>query len=83
MDREAKWGGWFALALGGVGIFAGVSMLAGGFTPAEGLGCKAFCGLALLATEVFGAGAGRLVGGLLWLAAGAAFCGFGYRVLKG
>ncbi|WP_457418232.1 hypothetical protein [Roseateles sp. P5_E7] len=83
MERETKWFGWFALALGGTGILAGVVTLAGEFAPAEGLSCKAFCGLALLATELFGAGTGALVGGLLWLAAGAVFCGLGYRVLKG
>ncbi|MFG6430003.1 hypothetical protein [Roseateles sp. LYH14W] len=83
MDRETKWVGWFALTLGGVGILEGVRTLVDGFTPAEVSYCRAFCGLALLATELFGAGAGTLVGGLLWLAAGAVFCWFGYRVLKG
>jgi hypothetical protein len=83
MEREAKWVGWFALVLGCVGILAGVGTLAGGFVPAEGTSCKAICGLALLATEVFGAGVGTLVAGLLWLAAGAACSWFGYRVLKG
>lgn len=82
MQREAKFVGWFALALGCAGILSGVSILAGWSTQPAGSSCRAICGLALLFRELFGDIAGMLVGGLLPLALGVTFCIFGYRVLK-
>jgi purine-cytosine permease-like protein len=82
MQREQKLVAWFVLALGCAGIVAGASILAGGSSQAEGLSCKAICGLVLLTTTIFGDSAGTFVGGLLWLAVGSVFFWFGYRVLR-
>lgn len=82
MQREEKFVGWFALALGCASILSGAGILAGWSLESAGSGCKAICGLALLFRELFGDPAGRLVGGFLSFAIGAAFFLFGYRVLK-
>lgn len=81
MRREAKFIGWFALVLGCAGSLIGASILVGGFRPTDGLSCKAICGLTLLATQFLGSLAGDLVGGILWLVAGALFFIVGYKVL--
>lgn len=82
MQREKKFVGWFALALGCTSILVAASIFPGGAIQREGLSCKALCGIALLTTEIFGHFAGTLVGGLLWLAVGVVFCLFAFGVLK-
>jgi len=82
MQRDRHLFGWLALALGGSGTLIGAGILIGALSQPAGAACKAFCGLALLATTLLGEPAGQLVGGLLWLAAGAVFCWVGFRVLK-
>ena len=77
--------GGLLLALGLFALWAGASLLTGGAGLPDGGGssCKAICGWTLLVRELVGNAAGSLVGGLLWLVAGAAVSLFGYRVLKG
>lgn len=82
MQRETKLFAWFAITLGAVGILMGLAAFLGWPVRASGSSCKAICGLSLLFTEVLGDRAGMWVGGLLWLAAGLAFFGFGWRLLK-
>ncbi len=82
MQRETKLFAWFAITLGAAGILMGLATLLGRPLQASGTSCKAICGLSLLFTELLGDRAGMWVGGLLWLAAGLAFFGFGWRILK-
>lgn len=82
MQREAKFIGWFALVLGCTGILHGLILLAGWANQPEGVSCKAICGLVLLSRSVLGDFFGPLVGGVLWLTVGAAFCRLGYLALK-
>jgi len=80
MQRETKLFAWFAITLGAAGSLMGLAALLGWPVQASGSSCKAICGLSLLFTEVLGDRAGMWVGGLLWLAVGLAFFGFGWRV---
>lgn len=83
MRREAKLGGAFFLVLGFGGVWAGTDLLLGGSLPNDGRGCKMICGLTRLAAQLFGAGAGVVTEGVLWIVAGLAFAIFGYRLLRG
>ncbi|MCL2345263.1 MAG: hypothetical protein FWC58_05380 [Desulfobulbus sp.] len=70
------------LILGGFGLLAAIDTLINIRPPTPGVGCRAICGLTLMAIEIFGEAVGARFGGLLWLILSAAFVVFGYRVLK-
>ncbi|PND38926.1 hypothetical protein C1O66_16265 [Paucibacter aquatile] len=82
MQRETKLFAWFAITLGAAAILMGLAALLGRPLQASGSSCKAICGLSLLFTELLGDRAGMWVGGLLWMAVGLGFFGFGWRLLK-
>ncbi|HYW57410.1 MAG TPA: hypothetical protein VE934_10640 [Polaromonas sp.] len=82
MQRELKFFGWFALALGCVSILGGLAILGGWSTLSAEGSCRAICGLSMLFAALFGDSTKTLVGGLLTLILGVAFCLLAYRVLK-
>jgi hypothetical protein len=58
--------GVLLLLLGAFCAWLGWSLLSGSHDLAAGSSCKAICGLSMLASLLFGATAGALVGGLPW-----------------
>lgn len=81
-QRAMKFISWCAIALGCSCLLHAAAILFGSLASPDGTSCKVICGLALLTVEVFGAFAGALVNGLLWLGVGATFFRFGYLALR-
>lgn len=82
MRREAKILSWFLLILGISSIAMGCLVLAGGTAQTSGSSCKAICGMALLASEIFNPIAGNFIEGSLSILIGSVFAFFGYLILK-
>lgn len=82
MHREATVFGWCILILGVLGIANGSAILIRGAVHAEGISCKAICGISLLLAELFTPAIGDVAAGAIYLLLGSCLALVGYQVLR-